>query len=250
MNLSVDRFGNGPALVFCHGLFGSKDNLRSIANVLSSSYTCYLIDFRNHGFSFHDEHHSYLHLAEDIHKVIVTHSIKSPTFIGHSMGGKSVLTYESIYQSSDKIILLDILPTTYKASHSFIFKALSKISLEDHHSYESISNALKAVLFDDRLVPFFLKSIKIESEKFIWKLNLKSLEKNYKDILSMPKLNKITCPTLCLHGERSTYVTDLLKTKMKTTFTNLSYREIIGAGHWVHVDNFNETISHIKQFLL
>ena len=38
-----------------HELFGQKNNLRSIANseLISKYRTCYLLDLRNHGDSFH-----------------------------------------------------------------------------------------------------------------------------------------------------------------------------------------------------
>ena len=60
-SLHYQVHGSGvKKLVILHGLFGSGDNWRSIAQkYLQSEFEVYLVDQRNHGRSFHHEVQSY-----------------------------------------------------------------------------------------------------------------------------------------------------------------------------------------------
>lgn len=98
----------------CIGLFGSKQNWRSIGKAIHSKTkptrkVCvqkYLflkifiykvnalkviaVDARNHGESPHSAHHRYVDLAEDIKLFYKEHNISKAVVIGHSMGGMLV----------------------------------------------------------------------------------------------------------------------------------------------------------------
>ena len=77
-------------LVVLHGLFGSGDNWRSIAQkYLQSEFEVYLIDQRNHGRSFHHTVHTYDALANDVLELLDQLNLPRVTLLGHSMGGKT-----------------------------------------------------------------------------------------------------------------------------------------------------------------
>ncbi|WP_349676400.1 alpha/beta fold hydrolase, partial [Idiomarina sp. UBA1919] len=54
---------SNPAIIIIHGLFGDKDNLKSLARELSENYYCILPDARNHGESFHSDSMTYPDMA-------------------------------------------------------------------------------------------------------------------------------------------------------------------------------------------
>ncbi|KAF2452327.1 Alpha/Beta hydrolase protein [Lineolata rhizophorae] len=85
--------GSGP-IVFLHGLFGSKKNNRTMSKVLARDLgrPVYAVDLRNHGDSPHDPLHNYTALALDVENFLRTHSLRSSTLIGHSMGAKAAMT--------------------------------------------------------------------------------------------------------------------------------------------------------------
>ena len=62
-NIIKPKSGTNTAtpLILMHGLFGQKTNLHSLANseLISKSRTCYLLDLRNHGDSFHSNNMHY-----------------------------------------------------------------------------------------------------------------------------------------------------------------------------------------------
>ncbi|KAJ5238350.1 Alpha/beta hydrolase fold-1 [Penicillium chermesinum] len=76
--LSYQVFGpeSGDAvrdpIVFLHGLFGSKQNNRSISKALARDLKCraFTLDLRNHGHSFHAPEHNYDVMAEDVQEFL------------------------------------------------------------------------------------------------------------------------------------------------------------------------------------
>ncbi|PBP20256.1 esterase-lipase [Diplocarpon rosae] len=85
---------NPRAIIFMHGLFGSKKNNRSISKALARDLgrPIYAVDLRNHGDSPHDPHHDYLSMAADVAGFMTEHDLEVPTLIGHSMGAKTAMT--------------------------------------------------------------------------------------------------------------------------------------------------------------
>lgn len=74
-------------IVILHGLFGSKQNNRSISKALALNLKCsvYALDLRNHGDSPHDTNHSYSAMADDIQEFVEAQALGPVTLIGHSM---------------------------------------------------------------------------------------------------------------------------------------------------------------------
>ncbi|MCJ1321040.1 hypothetical protein MMC15_006382 [Xylographa vitiligo] len=81
-------------IVFMHGLFGSRQNNRSISKAIARDLktSVYAVDLRNHGDSPHDPRHDYIAMADDIEEFMDKHKIEKPGLIGHSMGAKVAMT--------------------------------------------------------------------------------------------------------------------------------------------------------------
>jgi esterase len=91
MKLFFRKYGQGPPIVILHGLLGSSDNWLTQAKLLSSSYTIYTIDQRNHGQSPHSDEFDYQSMVDDLATFVDEHQLSDPVLIGHSMGGKTVM---------------------------------------------------------------------------------------------------------------------------------------------------------------
>lgn len=95
-----------PILIL-HGLFGSKQNWKSLSKVLASKTNpnrkVYALDARNHGESPHSNEHSYDDLANDIAKFHQDHEISKSIIIGHSMGGRAMMCFALKYVSYNYI---------------------------------------------------------------------------------------------------------------------------------------------------
>ena len=92
VSLDYDRFSpKSPSaavpLVILHGLYGSRQNWRSLARNLATSLDrdVYPLDLRNHGQSPHARECDYSHMADDVRHFIQQKSLGSVALLGHSM---------------------------------------------------------------------------------------------------------------------------------------------------------------------
>jgi pimeloyl-ACP methyl ester carboxylesterase len=93
MKLFYRKYGNGPALIILHGLFGSSDNWVTIAKKISDKFTVYLPDLRNHGNSPHSDEQDYNLMRDDLHELVTDLNLKKFFLAGHSMGGKVAISF-------------------------------------------------------------------------------------------------------------------------------------------------------------
>lgn len=82
------------SLVVCHGLFGSKQNWRSLGRAMSSRFgiPVYALDLRNHGTSPHIDGLAYSDMAQDVIQFMSARKLENVGLVGHSMGGKVVMS--------------------------------------------------------------------------------------------------------------------------------------------------------------
>jgi pimeloyl-ACP methyl ester carboxylesterase len=100
------RSTDAPVL-FLHGLFGNKNNWRSIARRVTDECgrTTFCVDLRNHGDSPHTDPDSSvtLAMAEDVKDLLIRERIKSSILVGHSMGGRVALQLAYLHVSAPKM---------------------------------------------------------------------------------------------------------------------------------------------------
>lgn len=88
-----------PLFIY-HGLFGSKENWRSLSKVLAtkSNRTVYACDIRNHGDSPHTEQFNYFSMASDLKHLIGNKSgVSRVAIMGHSLGGRAMFQFAVLY---------------------------------------------------------------------------------------------------------------------------------------------------------
>ena len=90
--LSFDEYpgpegGTLPPLVILHGLYGSKQNWRTLARKLPTDLnrTVIAVDMPNHGESYHTDQMSYESLAMDLKGFLKSQDISRAVILGHSM---------------------------------------------------------------------------------------------------------------------------------------------------------------------
>jgi len=92
MELFFRKFGNGPAMIILHGLYGSSDNWLTVGKTLSLSFEVFLPVLRNHGRSPHTKEHNYTVLKNDLYEFMKLQGLEKAVIIGHSMGGKAAIS--------------------------------------------------------------------------------------------------------------------------------------------------------------
>jgi esterase len=268
MELFYRKIGDaGPPIIIVHGLYGASDNWISVARELAEDYEVFMIDQRNHGESPHNDVHSYDAMREDLLEFMDKQQIESAIILGHSMGGKAVMSFALSYpERVSSLIVVDIAPVPYKdlafsshaaANHSKMIDAMLDLDLEKMESRDEVSRALALKIGSDRIRMFLLKNLTRNKEKkFCWKINLPVLKANLDEILNGPNTAEFLenggvngFPTVFIRGENSDYIKAEHHDVIKKLFPIAEVVSIPNSGHWVHAEQPKLLMKTVKYFL-
>jgi len=252
MHLYFKKYGDaGLPIIILHGLFGMSDNWHNIARKLSETYTVYTFDQRNHGQSPHSAKMNFGLMADDVWETLVTENIDSAILIGHSMGGKTAMKFADKYPlKTRKLVVVDIAPKAYPAGHQKYFDALKSINLNSE-SRKEIEEQLASKIENQGELLFLLKNLyRKEEGGFGLKVNVEAIENNYPEIIAPLVFDKpIAIPTCFIKGALSNYIRLEDEVDIKKQCSEVSFRTIPNAGHWVHADNPTEFLNQLLSFL-
>jgi esterase len=201
---------DAPNLIILHGLLGSADNWLTLAKRYSEKFQVHLVDARNHGRSPKSESHSYPAMAEDLLGYLNEHEIEKTALIGHSMGGKTAMTFaEKHPEKVTKLIIADIAPRAYPPHHGHIFEALKMTTPENATSRE-------------------------KSGGFSWRFNVDVLSNAIHRITEKIDLTINTLPTLFIYGRKSEYVSQNDISEVEELYLQIETVCLENSGHWLH----------------
>ena len=251
--LSKSDNPNAQNMVILHGLLGSGDNWKSIANQLKDTHNVYCLDLPNHGQSQSVEIFDYPILAKLIAQFITNYQLEGCVLLGHSMGGKVAMQLAHDFDELiSKLIVVDIAPKHYENRHQSIFKAIESVDLPTIKSRREVDTQLTDLIPEMGVRQFILKSLSKNKESglFEWLFNWQYLIARYENIADAPVLNNpITLPTLFIKGETSDYLQADDQATISRIFTDAKARMILAAGHWPHVEKQDMFLKELKRFL-
>ena len=252
MNLYYNIIGEGEPLVILHGLFGSSDNWISIAKKFAQKYRVILPDLRNHGRSPHNIEWDYKIMSEDVDMMLQTLGITETHLLGHSMGGKTAMTFASANpETIMKLIIADIAPRYYPVHHRPILDALSSIPLDHLKSRVEAENRLSRFISDERTKQFLLKNLyRDHRHTFRWRFNINVIDQLIENVgQSTYPSEPIEIPTLFVRGVNSDYITDTDIMDIRQFFTHVRVETIGNAGHWIHAEQPDAFVCTVMSFL-
>lgn len=249
MTLNYKKLGTGQPVIILHGLFGMLDNWQSIGKELAENFEVWLVDQRNHGRSPHSDTHSYGEMAEDLREFIEDHAIDKPVIVGHSMGGKTALRAAQLFPNKlAGVVSVDMGVKAYSIHHDSIVEALKLIPVESIESRSEAEDYLKKEIDEFGIRQFLLKNLNRQSEGvYTWRFNLPVLEASLPKIVAALPDVSVDVPTLFLYGSKSNYVAPTDKNEIQKLFPNSTF-ESLDAGHWLHAEQPEATISAISRF--
>ena len=252
ISLNYKTFGQGPAMLILHGLFGSLDNWVSFARQLDNKYSIFLIDQRNHGKSPHHNEWNYEIMAQDLEDFMDQQGIFQANILGHSMGGKTAMQF-ALNQPArvEKLIVADIAPKAYPPHHEQILNAITNLDTSILESRKDAKQALSNAINDDSVIQFLLKNLKRKDEGgFEWKFNLKVIYEKYEKVLEAIYSEDIfEGESLFIAGEKSDYIKSEDHAQILNLFPSAKFKTIPHAGHWVHADAPEQMLRIVDQFL-
>jgi esterase len=254
LKLNVHRFGSGPQFVLLHGLFGAGENLRSVARALQDEYEVILPDLPNHGESPHTENATYSVMVDSVTELLASLTQQGEERVilgGHSMGGK-VAMQVALEQSGliRGLVALDIAPRSYEPSHIELMDALLGLDLDSVESRGDADKALEAAIPSGPVRSFLLTNLVKEDNRYRWRINLPALKRDYQNILSWQGIGQYAGPSLFLGGDRSKYLKpDRDRERIQSHFPEATVSVIKDAGHWIHADQRDQVVEHLRSFL-
>ena len=247
--------GATPVVVL-HGLFGSSDNLGTIARELAEpteqgvqACDVYLVDLRDHGRSPHTTDASYPLMAADVHALVTTLGLKGIVLVGHSMGGKTAMLFAQRWpQLVKQLIVIDISPKEHANNHAYIVEALRTADLSEGRTRKEVETHIATRVKEPGVVQFLLKSLYWKApEQLAWRMNVDLLARSLDGVLAPIGPETVRVPTLFIRGGQSDYILREDIPAIKEQFPNSRVETIPFAGHWVHAQAPDEVVALIRE---
>ena len=193
--------------------------------------------------------------------------IKKAVLIGHSMGGKTVMSFAEAWpERVQALVSVDIAPKSYRnlalasrtaANHTNMIDAMMKVDLSKISSREEADLALAASIGSERIRGFLLKNLRREKgSDFSWQINLEAISNNLDAIFegmdrdSIAERGGITgFPALFISGGDSEYIRAMDYQMIRDIFPTAEVVTVPGAGHWVHAEQPALLVKTIRYFL-
>jgi pimeloyl-ACP methyl ester carboxylesterase len=214
------------------------------------NFAVYILDARNHGQSPNDNVHNYDVMADDLAEFIQHKKLEAPIILGHSMGGKTVLQYAQKYDNYEKLIIVDIAPKFYPTHHEHIMAGLNAIPIHEIKSRKEAEAIFEKHVIDAGERQFILKNIYRTDDGFAWRINIPVIDKEIhsigEEIISERIVSK---PVLFIMGSESSYVNEEDMVSIKKNYTNVQFKTIEGANHWVHATKPKEFLEVVFKFI-
>ena len=97
--VAYDVYGEGPPVVFVHGLTSFRQSWEPVTSLLAGEMTCVTIDLRGHGASSRASDYAMPVLATDVHAVADQVGLGDAVIVGHSMGATVGAVYAAAYRA-------------------------------------------------------------------------------------------------------------------------------------------------------
>lgn len=255
MKLFFRHMGQGNPVVILHGLLGLSDNWVTFGRQLASDFEVFIPDLRNHGQSPHDPVFNFPVLVEDLHELIEDQGLKKVNLIGHSLGGKTAMSFALEYPDLlDKLVVVDIALRKYSPNleHQMLIDAMMEVDFSSARSRSDMDRQLEQNIHSLKLRQFLLKNIYWKDKETLgWRVNLPVLKESLPRMLEgITTDKKFLNPVLLVRGGLSDYVTDADLPAMVKQFPRTSVKTLANASHWVHADAPGEFYSLVHEFLI
>lgn len=247
--------GEGVPFLILHGFLGMGDNWKTLGKLFSEhGYQVHLIDQRNHGRSFHSDDFSYSLMASDLKTYCDFHGLKEVVLLGHSMGGKTAMTFATSYpERVSKLIVADIGPRYYPQHHQVILEGLDALASNS----DAMAGRKEADAFLTNYIPdlgtrmFLLKNLYwVAPGKLGLRVYLDALIRHIAEIgKSLPEGSTYTNEVLFLRGGNSDYIRKEDETGIYSAFAKAKINTIPRAGHWLHAENPKLFLKEVLNFL-
>lgn len=238
------------SILFIHGLSGSCSAWYRFEAQFEEKYNVITFDLRGHGLSARPRSYAEYALEEsvaDIHELLQTLKVYSPTVVSHSFGTPIAMEYLRAYGGERALFL-----APPYSPHSILLVQLLKPLL-------FVASILASVLPHPR-------GARTDYTKYTpagdWSLNriaadiyhmgLRSYLCSLRQLYAINRdahWQELQIPTLIVHGTNDTLVPIAQAQALAKALPHATVREVAGANHILPLNNKNELVAAIEEFV-
>lgn len=239
LQIYYQKTGKGKDLIMLHGWGQDVSTFWSSVEFLQNNFTLWLIDLPGFGRSEVPkkafDSNDYAKIIKDFIKI---NSIKKPSVLGHSFGGKVALNLSANYANLiDKLIIVGAsgIEPDFSLKSNLIYP-LAKII---HYLIPDVFN-IKSII----RTKFYKR---LESDYIDAGVMKESLLKTLKEDLTS-QLSKIENQTLIIWGDEDKAVPLKYGIRMYQKIKNSKIVIVEGKGHFLHVHDPERFANYVKDF--
>ncbi|KAG2412005.1 hypothetical protein HFD88_009561 [Aspergillus terreus] len=234
-------------ILFLHGLFGSKQNNRSISRALARDLKrqIFTVDLRNHGQSFHSQEHNYAVMADDVIQFIERQKLGKCVLIGHSMGAKTAMAVAlGSPELVSALVPVDNAPVNavLKSDFGKYVRGMQHIEAQKVTKQSDADKILQeyeeSLPIRQFLLTNLVRSAEDQTMKFRVPLSVIGASLSHMADFPYRESDAVTYdgPALFIRGTKSRYVSDDTIPAIKKFFPRAEIADV-EAGHWLISEN-------------
>eukprot|EP00794_Sanderia_malayensis_P019730 gene19730-21676_t len=193
-------------------------------------------------------------MSHDLTHLMERLSVQRCILIGHSMGGKTVMS--TALQNNDlveKLIVVDSAPTVSISAEGArtCIEAMAALDLSKIKEKRNADVALSSDVKDLAVRQFLLTNLISTEHGYGWRINLRFFKMNISELIGFPDFAgmQYNGDTLFVGGADSDYITEKEVPTIHGLFPNSQIHHIENAGHWVHSDQPLKFIENVVSFI-
>jgi N-formylmaleamate deformylase len=257
--------GDKPPLVLLHGIMAGGITWLRVAQALEADFDLILVDVRGHGRSARvGSAFSNDLLVEDVAALIQSLGLERPALLGHSLGGVTALLVAATYPDLVRAVIAE---DAVWSSHPGRAQAMAASPQYQawFQGYLRYLEALKTQSHQERMVAAFPylppgAAAWPEEEYVPWveaqaQLDLDLVRTGMSLwAATQPQLpmttavQQLACPLLLLTGERGNADPQTVQEVAGALRTG-RHLAVAEAGHFIHLDQFEQFVTSVREFL-
>ena len=249
--------GDGEPVVLLHGFTGSTVSWNRFIEAYKDKFKLFVIDLPGHGKTITPSPLSMEQCCQDIHDILLEHGIRTFHLLGYSMGGRTALSYATLYQSQLKSLVLESATPGLELAE----EKQSRMEHDEHLALRIEQDGVESFINFWENIPLFESQKKLPEEvrKSIREERLSQTNEGLALSLRCmgtgsqtswwQSLQEIKVPALLIVGELDQKFIRI-NNRMKKSLVNSEFIVVQNAGHAIHVERPEFFGKIVEEFVL
>ncbi|MCS7206405.1 MAG: alpha/beta hydrolase [Dehalococcoidia bacterium] len=257
IRIFYQEWGGGPFIVWHHGLFGTSDQWREVADHLQGRYRSVAYDARAHGRSevpSRPEDYAQDLLVEDVRGVLDALGVPQAVVGGHSMGSNVALHFAFRYPTRCRALVLVGIGSGSTDTEGWRARMGLLADLAEKEGMERVLReiqtlpAWKPAFSHPQLGPRLAREVLACSPQGIAR-TIRGVQMRRPTIFQLePFLVRLTVPTLVVYGELDEPVVEASRF-IGQKVPKAQVVAVPGVGHWTHLEALPTFLHTLDAFL-